>query len=342
MGDRPVTAVIVNYRSGDDLGTCLDALLGDDELLGRVVVVDNGSGDDSLRLAQEAAGRDGRVELVALKENVGLAAAVNLVLPSVETPYLAILNPDTTPQAGWLGPLVSTLDEDPGVTVACPLVLIEETGEVNSAGQHVHVTGLGFNRLLHADPDTIDPDPHEVGGLHGAAFVIRTAALSDLDGWDETGFIYHEDVGLSWDVWLSGSRVVCVPTSRVLHDYHLTMYPEKLFLLERNRWALLLSHLSIPRLLLISPALALTELMVWGLALVRGVGFLRAKGRAYAWVWREREAISNWRSRVFGRPTYQRAALYQHTQWSYPLNQLGILGGERGESTRQPPGGLPV
>lgn len=342
MGDCPVTAVIVNYRSGDDLEKCLEALLANHELVGRVVVIDNGSGDDSWRPAEEAASEDNRVEVLLSEHNVGLAAAVNLILPTVDTPYLAILNPDTTPQLGWLEPLVSTLQQDPGVTVACPLVLIEETGTVNSAGQHVHVTGLGFNRLLHADPDSIDSKPHEVGGLHGAAFLIRTDALSELGGWDETGFIYHEDVGLSWDVWLSGHRVLCVPQSRVLHDYHLTMYPEKLFLLERNRWALLLSHLTIPRLLMISPALVLTELMVWGLSLVRGPSFLKAKGRSCVWLWQERKAISNWRSRVFDRDTYEANALYQNTRWSYPVRQLGILGGERGQSARQPPGGLPV
>ena len=340
VGDHNVTAIVVNYKSGEDLRACLGGLLADEELLARVVVFDNGSGDDSLQPAEDAGGNDGRVELVRSEENLGLAAAVNRVLPSVTTSYVAVLNPDATPQPGWLEPLVATLDNDTGVAVACPLVLMEQTGEVNSAGQHVHVTGLGFNRLLHADPEQVEQIRHEVGGLHGVAFLIRTEILNQLGGWDQTGFLYHEDVALSWDVLLGGHRIVCDPRSRVLHDYHLTMYPEKLYLLERNRWALLLSHLRYSRLLLISPVLALTELMVWGLSLVRGRGFLRAKARAYVWVWRERKAISGWRSRVFERDRYDPATLYRNTRWAYPLLQLGILGGERGESARQPPGGL--
>ena len=197
MGDRSVTAVVVNYLSGDDLAKCLGGLLADQEFVDRVVVFDNGSDDDSAQAAKEAGATDGRVELVRSDVNLGLAAAVNQVLPSVKTQYLAVLNPDATPQPGWLEPLVETLDSNADVGVACPLVLIEQTGEVNSAGQHVHVTGLGFNRLLHADPEQVEQIRHEVGGLHGVAFLIRTETLNHLGGWDRTGFLYHEDVALS-------------------------------------------------------------------------------------------------------------------------------------------------
>ena len=342
MGDSRVTAVIVNYRSGDDLNRCLPGVLAAGVGLTRVVVFDNDSGDESWRHAEALAGSDDRVEIVLSKVNLGLAGAVNQILPTVTTEYLAVLNPDSTPLDGWLPPLVAALDSNANAGVACPLVLVEGTGEVNSAGQHVHVTGLGFNRLLHARPEEVGSGPHLVGGLHGVAFLIRTGLLRALGGWDPTGFLYHEDVALSWDLLLSGHDIVCVPASVVLHDYHLTMYPEKLYLLERNRWALLLSHVRLGRLLLLSPALILTEVMVLGLAVVRGLGFLRAKARAYGWVWAHRGEIAAWRERVFARGSYDATRLRRATRWSYPILQLGLLGGERGESSRQPPGGLPV
>lgn len=337
-----VTAVVVNYRSGDDLDACLTALLQDRERLRRVVVVDNASGDASWEPAKRHAESDHRVELIRSKENLGLAGAVNLVLLEIDTQYLAVLNPDVTPSTGWLEPLVDHLEANPGDGVVCPLVLIESTGKVNSAGQHVHVTGLGFNRFLHRSPGDVPAQPHRVGGLHGAAFLIRTETLRRLGGWDASGFLYHEDVGLSWDVLLLGMGISCVPESRVEHDYHLTMYPEKLFLLERNRLTLLLTHLEISRLLFIVPALVLTEAMVWLLSLLRGPGFLAAKWHAYRQVWRRRDLIRRRRAEVRSRPVYEPAALHEATRWSYPLDQLGALGMERGESPRQPPGGLPV
>lgn len=342
MGDPRVTVVIVNYRSGDDLTRCLPGVLTEGRDIARIVVFDNDSRDESWRHAEVFSNSDPAVELVLSEENLGLAGAVDRLLPTITTEYLAVLNPDSTPLVGWLEPLVAELGSNPEAGAVCPLVLVEKTGEVNSAGQHVHVTGLGFNRYLHARPEDVPQEPHVVGGLHGVAFVIRTELLRDLGGWDSTGFLYHEDVALSWDLALSGHDIVCVPQSRVLHDYHLTMYPEKLYLLERNRWALLFSHLRRRRIVLLSPALLLTELMVWFLSLVRGRRFIRAKAAGYRWVWAHRPEIGQWRSKVFGRETYDAARLRRSTRWSYPIAQLGILGGERGTSSRQPPGGLPI
>ena len=340
MGDARVAAIVVTYNSEAHIRDCLDALLEDPDGPGRVVVVDNASADQSIGIAHELSRRDGRVEVVASDVNLGLAGGVNRALDQSDEPYLAILNPDVTPTQGWIAPLISLMERDTSVAVACPLILAG--GRVNSAGQHVHVSGLGFNRHLGEAPEQVESSPVDVGGLHGAAFLIRTSALRALGGWDTTGFLYQEDVALSWDVLLSGWRIVFVPDSRVVHDYHLTMYPEKLYLLERNRWALLLSHLRPLRLAAISIPLLLSELMVWGLALLRGPKFLRAKWRSMSWVFANISSIGHWRRRVLSRPTYDASNLKRNVRWSYPLRQLVGLGGERGDSSRVPPGGLPV
>lgn len=342
MGDARVTAIVVTYNSAAHLGDCLDALLSDPEGPGRVVVVDNASADNSAEIADEFSQRDGRVDVIRSDVNLGLAGGVNLAFDSDESDYLAILNPDVTPQSGWLTALTSLMGSDPSIAVGCPLVLTANEGRVNSAGQHVHVTGLGFNRHLGDRPDDVERDPIDVGGLHGAAFVIRSDVLRELKGWDTTGFLYQEDVALSWDVLLSGRRIVFTAESVVSHDYHLTMYPEKLYLLERNRWALLLSHLTASRLAMISLPILLSELMVWGLAALRGSRFLVAKWRSWRWVFRNRSAIRAWRLHVFSRPTYDSANLIRNLHWRYPVKQLFGLGRERGESARVPPGGLPV
>ena len=340
MGDDRITAIVVTYNSASHLRDCLDALLSDPEGPGRVVVVDNSSADTSVEIAEEFSSHDRRVEVVRSAVNLGLAGGVNRALDLSDEPYVAILNPDVTPTPGWILPLISLMEKDTSVAVACPLILAG--GRVNSAGQHVHVSGLGFNRHLGKDRAGVESSPIDVGGLHGAAFLMRTSALRALGGWDTTGFLYQEDVALSWDVLLSGWRIVFVPNSVVIHDYHLTMYPEKLYLLERNRWALLLSHLRPLYLVYISIPLMLSELMVWGLALLRGPKFLRAKWLSIRWVLANVADIRGWRRRVLSRPTYDARNLRRSVRWSYPLRQLLGLGGERGDSTRVPPGGLPV
>jgi GT2 family glycosyltransferase len=334
------TVVIVNYRSGKHLAGCLESVMADPPA--RVIVVDNASGDASFEPAARWAERDPRVELVVSPTNLGLAGAVDLVLESITTPYLIPLNPDTVVHAGWWQRLVAALEADSRTAVACPLVLIQGSQTVNSAGQHLHVTGLGFNRMLGQPASVVPAFNHPVPGLHGTAFAIRTGALRQIGGWDATGFLYHEDVALSWSLRLAGLEIVCVPWAVVEHDYHLTMSPDKLHLLERNRWAMLLAHLRPGTLLLLSLPLLLTEAMVLALCVRRGPRFLAAKARSWRWVWGHRSEIRVWRRRVQSLRMVPDRRVLAALRWSYPLGQATTLARETGPSTRVPPGGLPT
>jgi hypothetical protein len=173
-----------------------------------------------------------------------------------------------------------------------------------------------------------------VSGLHGAAFVVRRELLERLGGWDESGFLYYEDVELSWLLRLAGRDIQCVPASTVRHDYHLTMFPHKLFLLERNRWKTLLSYLRGRTRLALSPLLALSELIMWGYCLLRGPRFLRAKWLTYRWLRGNAELIHHRRREVAPLRRSSDWGVLRRLHWGYPLDQLLTLGRERGESER--------
>jgi len=342
MTEPVVTVVIVNYRSGHHLRTCLDALLSQDQGLSvEVIVVDNASGDDSFGVARAAADA-GKVTALESERNLGLAGGVNLALARARGRYLAVVNPDTVVGRGWLPPLVEVMAGDSSIGVACPLILLTATDLINSAGQHIHVSGLGFNRFLGATAAAAGDASQPVPGLHGACFLIETDLLRALGGWDSTGFLYQEDVALSWTVRLAGRSIVCVPASKVSHDYSLTMYPEKLYLLERNRWMLLATHLRLLTRVWMSPVILLSELLVWGLCVLRGPRFVTAKWNAVRWVLTHQAEVAAWRARVDQIRTHGDLTLIGAMRWTYPLGQFFTLGGERGVSARQPPGGLPT
>jgi GT2 family glycosyltransferase len=164
--------------------------------------------------------------------------------------------------------------------------------------------------------------------------VVRRDLLEELGGWDESGFLYHEDVQLSWLLRLAGREIHCVPASTVSHDYHLTMFPQKLFLLERNRGAMLFADLRAHTRLALSPLLALSELMLWGYCLLRGPKFLRAKLDSYRWIGRHRDRIRERRRFVESVRRRSDWGLLRGLRWGYPLDQFLTLGRERGESGR--------
>ena len=77
----------------------------------------------------------------------------------------------------------------------------------------------------------------------GAAFVIRRDVYSAVGGFDETYFLYHEDVDLGLRIHAAGWKVVYVPAARAVHRHESGLKPDKIRLLERNRWTTLTKNL---------------------------------------------------------------------------------------------------
>jgi N-acetylglucosaminyl-diphospho-decaprenol L-rhamnosyltransferase len=331
-----VSVVVVNYNGGDDLEPCLESLANQNpDPPAEILVVDNASTDGSRERAVRIAAEHERIRVLASPVNRGYPGAVNFALAEARGAYVAVLNMDIAVEPGWLGPLVGFLEANPRTGVVCPLMLLEaDPGKINAAGQDIHVTGLGFNRLLDQPRSRAGAEPHPISGLQGGAFLIRRELLDRFGGWDDRGFLYAEDVQLSMLVHLAGSEIHCVPASIVHHDYHLTMHPEKLFLLERNRgWTVLTDFRARARLALL-PLLAFTELLMWGYCLLRGPAFLRAKARTYRWLSSHRAEIRARREfveRLRERSDWQ---LLRRLRWNYAWSQFLTLGRERGISER--------
>jgi GT2 family glycosyltransferase len=315
-------------------------VLADSYMPRQIIVVDNASTDDSSRILDEVGIRHPEVTVLWSSSNLGYAGAVNLAMKSAEGAYVAVLNMDITVDCGWLKPLIGFLENDPSAGAVNPLVLLPDGMRINAAGLDIHVTGLGFAHWLWRSVDSIGRSPVRVSGISGAAFVIRRRLLDQIGGMDTAGFLYHEDVNLSWLLHLLGFELYCVPESVVRHDYLLSVYPTKIYLLERNRWAMLLAYLHLPTLVLLMPPLLVTEVMMWCYCILRGWAFVRAKFQSYLWLIRRRGQI--WERRQFAESARAVSdwAVVKKLRWAYTWNQLLALGRERGASRRQNTRGL--
>ncbi|MEK6288865.1 MAG: glycosyltransferase family 2 protein [Acidobacteriota bacterium] len=337
----PVSVIVVNYNGAERLASCLDSLIADTYPTQQIIVVDNGSTDDSREVLDHLASLHSEVNLLWSDRNLGYAGGVNFALGSAHGEFIAVLNMDMTVKAGWLAPLVAFLKQRPEVGAVNPLIALADGKRINAVGQDIHVTGLGFNRWLGRPVEDIGHTPFRVSGIQGGAFLIRRTVLERMGGMDTTGFLYHEDVNLSWLLRLMGFDLYCVPESVVYHDYFLTMYPGKLHLLERNRWAMLLAYLHWSSLILLSPIFLITESLLWGYCLLRGWEFTRAKFASYRWAFRQWSQIKERRRLAESVRVISDWKLLRTLRWLYAVDQFLILGRERGDSRRQPAGGLP-
>jgi GT2 family glycosyltransferase len=331
-----VSVVVVNYNGGDDLEPCLSSLGNQDPApSAEVLVVDNASTDGSRELAERIAADFESMRLLSSPVNRGYAGGVNLALEEARGTYVGVLNMDISVEPGWLGPLVDFLDRNPGTGAVCPLILLDaDPGRINAAGQDIHVTGLGFNRWLGQPRERAGSGPVLVSGLHGGAFMIRRELLDRFGGWEDSGFLYAEDVQLSFLLQLVGAEVHCIPASTVRHDYHLTMHPEKLFLLERNRGWTVLTDFGAPARLALAPLFTFTELLMWCFCLLRGPAFLRAKARTYRWLGSHRAEIRARRRFVALLRQQSDWQVLRRLRWNYAWGQFLTLGRERGISER--------
>ena len=74
-----------------------------------------------------------------------------------------------------------------------------------------------------------------MASITGATFAVRRDFWDELGGFDETYFLYQEDVDLSMRTWLAGKQVRYVPTAIALHNYEFARAEAKFYYLERNR-----------------------------------------------------------------------------------------------------------
>lgn len=87
-----ITILIINWNSGDRLGSLLDSLKEFRIPNSRILVIDNASSDSS----QACVADHPLVELERLEENTGFAAAVNRGFGNSSSKYVLLLNPDIT------------------------------------------------------------------------------------------------------------------------------------------------------------------------------------------------------------------------------------------------------
>lgn len=218
-----LSAVVVNYRRRELLDACLLSLreaLAALDTGSETIVVDNGSDDGSVELVRE---RHPSAHLLALSHNVGFAGAVNRALARSSGAWVLVLNNDATIEPEAVVQLLRAGQTSADVgSVAAQLRFAAPPHAINSAGIEVDRLGVAYDRLLGRLPDESEREPVEVFGASAGAALYRRRMLERIGGFDDSFFVFLEDVDVAWRARMAGWRCVYAPGAVVYHHHSAT------------------------------------------------------------------------------------------------------------------------
>lgn len=255
-----VSVIVVNFRGAADTLECIRSVAGLDWPADKIeiLVVENGSGDNSESVIRMEMVDLPNVQLIVSEENLGFTGGSNLGARHASGEFLAFLNNDAKPDSGWIRGAIKQFETSPQVAAVGSKVLDWEGQKVDFVGGSVTWFGMGYkDHVTEPDSERFDR-PRDVLFGTGSALFVRAEVFKSVGGFDERMFMFYDDVDLGWRLNLLGYRVRYAPESKVFHKHHGSMKSfgqyREMYLLERNALFMLYKNLSAESLATFLPA----------------------------------------------------------------------------------------
>ncbi len=317
-----VSVVVLNMDGVQHLEACLSSLADQSYQNLEVILVDNGSRDDSVAFVGQ---RFPWVQVLALGENRGFSEGNNAGFRAAKGKYAFVLNNDTEVAADCIAEMVQVAERDECIAAVAPMIkLYYLRGFLNGLGNVIGPVGWGSDRYAgHLDLGQFGAAQEIFSACFGAA-LIRCSAFEQI-GMLDPGFhlFYYEDGDWCYRARLVGYKVYAAPRAVVYHKFSATMNTRpstfKLSLLVRNRLRYAVKNLRVGRALLFGASYLAEDAYHVLRALLRGDGPTIA-GTVQGWlgfaksvpdVLRHRTQVQ--RMRVRGMTDQRLFALTRHT-----------------------------
>jgi GT2 family glycosyltransferase len=256
-----LAVVVVNWNGRRELPDCFDSLQDADYPHLRIIMVDNGSSDDSVAWTLM---HHPEVEIIETGENLRWAGGNNVGLRRLRdegfSGCILLLNNDTIVPGGSLRRLTEALENDPRAWAATPRICYADNPAVAwyDGGKIGHWSGWVSHSGIRRLTGRLDPTPRYVEYGTGCALLLGPNVLGEVGELDEEFFFYGEDADYSLRIGQAGGRILHVPAALVLHKVSASVgsqSPRKVWLRSRSHIRLLRKHWSRWRW----PVLALTQ-----------------------------------------------------------------------------------
>lgn len=224
-----ISIIIVNYNVRYFLDQCLRSIYNNTGVFSvQVIVVDNNSADDSVQMLEN---QFPQVELIQSKVNLGFSKGNNLALDKVKGKYILFLNPDTIIGTDTLNVCYQYLENNPSTGAVCVRMIdgagnyLPESKRGNPTFSASVFKMTGFYKLFPKNrffnqyyfghiPEFQEA---EIEVMTGAFIFISPAVLKKIGTWDESFFMYGEDIDLSYRIRNAGYSIWYLPQTSIIH-----------------------------------------------------------------------------------------------------------------------------
>jgi GT2 family glycosyltransferase len=249
VGQRPMTesplviVAMLNYNRASDTIECVRSLRECTYQPLEIVIVDNGSTDNSLNILQT---EFVDITVISTGSNLGYTGGINFSLEIVRRKnptYVLVINNDTIVQPSFLNFLVEAMERNTtaaaaGGTIYC---FHDKTKVWYGGGRLVRWRGLAVHDKRGSHVSVAESaDVKRVSFISGCLILFRVSSLEMIGKEDERFFMYLDDIELSSRILSKGFDLLYVPKSIVYHKVlGETESPFKLYYSVRNRLLLI-------------------------------------------------------------------------------------------------------
>ncbi|MCI6640471.1 MAG: glycosyltransferase family 2 protein [Pygmaiobacter massiliensis] len=285
------TVVIPNLNGAGWLEGSVESIFAQTMQDFELILVDNGSTDESLTFARSLLGRPGYT-LIENHSNTGFSAAVNMGIKAAKGEYVVLFNNDAFAQPDWLEQLIACAEQDENIFSVSSLMLRYYEPELaDDAGDYVNILGWACKTGDGLKASRYQKQRRCFSACGGAA-LYRKSILDKIGLFDETFFAYLEDVDIGWRANSLGYKNIYCPAAVCRHICGATTGGKKggkynaFKSVQSGRNNLLLPYKNMPLLMLLVnlPFLAVGYLIKVVFFSLRGYGkpFLQGAREAFS------------------------------------------------------------
>ncbi len=208
------TVVIPNYNGISFLKDCMESLRNQEYKDFSILVVDNDSKDDSVAFLKE---EYPEAEIMVLDKNYGFSRAVNEGIAHAKTPYVILLNNDTSSDRNYVGALVDCIEKDEKIFSVNPKMIQMYRPELlDDAGDLYCMLGWAFQRGVGQKATGYNKKRRIFSSCAGAA-IYRKSVFDEIGVFDEMHFAYLEDIDVGYRARIAGYKNIYCPDAVVYH-----------------------------------------------------------------------------------------------------------------------------